>query len=112
MDPANLNKVVTTTGGNLVVNFSCSATVTGVISEVDFQMIVDGVAVQWSGFTAAVLSQPEASTMLLKTAALGAGIHTVSIQWRVDGAGTTVSVTPGSPPANQHASLLIQEVFV
>jgi len=75
----------------------------------DFRLQVNGVNARAAGcVNAGGAGNPIGATLIFRTAALTAGVQTVTIQWRVS-AGTG-QIRPVAVPDSEYASLLIMEI--
>lgn len=101
---------ITTTGGDLLVWFSCSSSNdTNNVHGNVFAVFVDGVKQQSAGFTSNGAAHHECVAINVKVTGLAAGAYTVAVQWKTDGG--TLRCTPLSDD-DDSASMIIQEVIV
>jgi hypothetical protein len=107
-----LSRTLTTTGGDLAVYVSVSASGSTLAADVVFRLMLDGAAVVGSGtqnnITAANAADGVAIVKLLT--GLSAGSHTVKLQWRMTSAAATGQIRPVTEPDFEHCSMLISEV--
>jgi hypothetical protein len=108
---------ITTTGGNLLIWGSVAASLAGLTAlpaEIDFQLTIDGTPAADGGvavFENDGPNQPESASLLARVTGLGAGAHTVGLQWRVTNA-QTAQIRPATQPGRESASLLAMETLV
>jgi hypothetical protein len=105
---------VTTTGGRVWIHFDVSVGDPGgtLPNLAMFRILVDGgVLANGGGSCLLTVAQMSQSVALSKrTAALVAGAHTVSVEWRSSSASGALRIAPSGFPDSEHASLYVQEV--
>jgi hypothetical protein len=103
---------ITTAGGSkLFISASFAATPTGAAVAGDFQLTLDGTPLSGAGLFMNV-SQPESGAIVFEATGLGAGAHTVALQWRSGSALLGIRIRPVTAPGTEHASLYVQEQTV
>jgi hypothetical protein len=107
---------ITTTGGNVLIWASFAASLAGASAlpaEVDFQLTVDGTPISGGSslFENNGPNQPESGSCLSRVVGLGAGAHTIALQWRVTNA-QTAQIRPASQPGRESATIVAMETLV
>jgi hypothetical protein len=101
-----LTTTLTTSAGYLLINFTVCGDTSLNNRYVAFRITVDGVAIRSTGFTSATTDQPHSAACQARVS-VGAGSHTVKIQWFTSGG--SGRIRPVTNPDWDHASLLIRE---
>ncbi|MEQ1734396.1 MAG: tail fiber protein, partial [Bacteroidia bacterium] len=100
VDMVGMAVTVTTTGGNMLINFNTASTSNAAPNIVGFRFTIDGTAVTAALYGNAQTQQPGPSFYQQNVAAtwlatsVSAGTHTVKVQWRVS-AGSAVAPESG-----------------
>lgn len=111
-----LSTTVLTNGGNLFIDFSCcSSNTTGALQN-RFRITIDGTTVvgmsvnMGDGGLGSTPGGAVSGSMIYKTSGLSAASHTVVAQWSVSGG--TGRIRPVAAPADEYATLLVEEITV
>lgn len=105
-----LSVPITTTTGALLVRAGFSA-FANKNADATFRLVVDGTPDR--GATMRVGNVAPQTGAILFARAVGAGAHTVALQWsRIGGAGVALSIDAGTLPDQQYAFVEVQEVVV
>jgi hypothetical protein len=104
--------ITTTIGSFLFVSFTASpSSVLGAFAG-DFRLVIDGTPVAGAAVFLPATDQPESAAIVWRQSGVGAGAHTVVVQWRVTSALRTIQIRPVTAPNNEHGSLYVAETTV
>jgi hypothetical protein len=101
--------ITTSAGSALLIDATASLSNTGGTSNTDIQIVIDGTAARGCGTRTTSGNVPGGLAIVYKKTGLAAGVHTILLQWRTNAG--TAQCRP-TTTANEHASLVIQEVTV
>lgn len=105
----SLLSITVSTGANpVIVYFSAAPGNTSATIWVEFQLLLDGVAKRGCATFTTSSGNGNSGEIIYKTAALAAGSHTFTIQWKVGGGTGSINPTLGT----DHATLFLEEVTV
>lgn len=105
-----ISQVVTTTGGDLLIYFTVSASANTNGRDIAFRVTVDGISKRGTQIYAKDGGHSSSASIITKVTGLAATSHTVKIQWQTSGG--TAQILPVTNVDIEHASLLIKEVTV
>lgn len=105
-----ISQSITTTGGNLIIQFTTSASNTNIGKLITFRITVDAVAKRGTQINPGAPNAAESAAINIKVIGLSAGVHTIAIQWKRDA--NTARIAPVTAPDSEHASLIISEVML
>lgn len=105
-----LTQSITTSGGNLIIHFTCSASNSNAGKLVNFRITVDGISKRGTQIRVSSANDAESASIITKITGLSIGNHIVKVQWLTDA--NTASIQPVLRPDVEHASLLITETTV
>lgn len=97
-------------GSNVILQFAASVSNSNSNNITYFRIQVNATTYRGAATTAQGPSNPGGASIQQRVTGLGAGTHTITVQWRVSGG--TGQVRPVAVPDAESASLIIEEVSV
>lgn len=105
-----LTQSITTTGGDLLIYFTVSASNTTVNRSISFRITVDAVSKRGTNIFSPSANTAASASIAIKVTGLSASTHTVKVQWLTSA--NTARIDPAGAPDTEHASLIVNEVTV